>query len=383
VDGLHRKSGIPKDKITEVHGNTNLELCRKCGKDYMRDFRVRTSKHVHKHDTGRFCDNKECKGNLYDTIINFNESLRDEDLEVGFDHGWNADLMLCLGSSLRVHPAAAMAEATIQRGKNMVIVNLQKTPMSDKEGVMHIFAKIDDVTELLMAKLGYDIPEFRLKRYAKMELDTKGSSETVSLSGIDYLGGPYQIFKSIAINGKAEDKIDSTRLDEFNTSFTFHAHYNEPKLEIKVPRSAFTDKTCRIEMVFDPFTRNWLAANVQDADFKNTEQLKFSFDRSASTTAPEKKAAPPVKAAKAPVKPISRTKFSQKAPEKKDLRSALFPSKRHQFANSIMTSAVARNSPAHPFLNALQKQTKDMLEDMKAKLAAVNADIEALAQRND
>lgn len=43
IDGLHRKSGIPKDKITELHGNTNLELCHKCGKDYMRDFSVRTS----------------------------------------------------------------------------------------------------------------------------------------------------------------------------------------------------------------------------------------------------------------------------------------------------------------------------------------------------
>lgn len=36
--------------------------------------------------------------------------------------------MLCLGSSLRINPAAAMAEDTLQRGKNMVIVNLQKVP---------------------------------------------------------------------------------------------------------------------------------------------------------------------------------------------------------------------------------------------------------------
>eukprot|EP00493_Phyllostaurus_siculus_P022227 UN22559 len=27
VDGLHRKSGIPRHKLTEVHGNTNLEIC--------------------------------------------------------------------------------------------------------------------------------------------------------------------------------------------------------------------------------------------------------------------------------------------------------------------------------------------------------------------
>jgi len=43
IDGLHRKSGIPGNQISEVHGNTNLEICDKCGKDYMRDFRVRNA----------------------------------------------------------------------------------------------------------------------------------------------------------------------------------------------------------------------------------------------------------------------------------------------------------------------------------------------------
>ena len=41
TDGLHRKSGIPFEKLYELHGNTNLEICEKCSKDYMRDFRVR------------------------------------------------------------------------------------------------------------------------------------------------------------------------------------------------------------------------------------------------------------------------------------------------------------------------------------------------------
>ena len=43
VDGLHRKSGIPANQISELHGNTNLESCVKCGVGYMRDFRVRTN----------------------------------------------------------------------------------------------------------------------------------------------------------------------------------------------------------------------------------------------------------------------------------------------------------------------------------------------------
>merc|ERR1712110_783471 len=66
TDGIHRKSGIDKENITEVHGNRNLELCIKCGKDYMRDF---TTGRRHKdHLTGRKCDNPACKGDLKDTI---------------------------------------------------------------------------------------------------------------------------------------------------------------------------------------------------------------------------------------------------------------------------------------------------------------------------
>ena len=42
VDGLHRKSGIPADRCSELHGNTNLEVCTNCAREYMRDFAVRT-----------------------------------------------------------------------------------------------------------------------------------------------------------------------------------------------------------------------------------------------------------------------------------------------------------------------------------------------------
>ena len=42
-DGLHRKSGIPPENIAELHGNTNLEICTKCQREFLRDFRVRNA----------------------------------------------------------------------------------------------------------------------------------------------------------------------------------------------------------------------------------------------------------------------------------------------------------------------------------------------------
>jgi len=70
--------------LAELHGNTNLEVCEKCGREYMRDFRVRNAQKVHEHKTGRSCDNPDCRGPLIDTIINFGENLNDNILELGF-----------------------------------------------------------------------------------------------------------------------------------------------------------------------------------------------------------------------------------------------------------------------------------------------------------
>jgi len=104
IDGLHRKSGIPAEKISEAHGNTNLEICEKCNKDYMRDYGVKSNISSNKHKTGRKCDNPKCKGDLYDSIINFGEGLKPEVITKANEMGEESDLMLCMGTSLRVQP---------------------------------------------------------------------------------------------------------------------------------------------------------------------------------------------------------------------------------------------------------------------------------------
>jgi hypothetical protein len=57
-------------QLYELHGNTNLERCPKCGAEYMRDFRTRNStKGVHHHGTGRTCTKEGCGTELYVLVV--------------------------------------------------------------------------------------------------------------------------------------------------------------------------------------------------------------------------------------------------------------------------------------------------------------------------
>lgn len=88
----------------------------------MRDFRTRNAQKVHDHETGRLCEDPKCKGKLMDSIINFGENLPAKDLDDGYTHSQFADLMVCIGSSLRVNPAADMPVESVNNGGKLVII---------------------------------------------------------------------------------------------------------------------------------------------------------------------------------------------------------------------------------------------------------------------
>ena len=153
IDGLHMRSGTKLEQISELHGNTFLEVCSNCGADYFRPFRCRNPKNPYNvHLTGRFCTN--CNTELKDTIVNFNESLPVNAIHQAKYHTSKADVCLCLGSSLQVKPAMLFPLAIAKKG-HLAIVNLQPTPL-DQMAQLRIWAKIDDVMKLVMKKLGHD-----------------------------------------------------------------------------------------------------------------------------------------------------------------------------------------------------------------------------------
>jgi len=211
TDGLHRRSGIPKRQLAELHGNGNLEICKKCKAQYLRDFRTRNSKSVHNHETGRKCDNPACKGALKDTIINFGEDLPPKEFAKAEKHSEMADVCLALGSSLTVTPAADCPE-TVGKLGHLYIINLQRTPLDSLSTRLN--GKCDEVMRKLMEELEIEVPPWRLHRGVRVDvqpIDTPRGSKDHNLTEISIEGfdpnsdTPYHLFKRVDIMFQKDD----------------------------------------------------------------------------------------------------------------------------------------------------------------------------------
>eukprot|EP00794_Sanderia_malayensis_P019232 gene19232-21160_t len=205
TDGLHLRSGVHAGALAELHGNTNLETCVRCKEKYLRDFRTRAARKVHDHDTGRLCSFPRCKGKLRDSIINFGESLPEKDLNDAFSHAEQADLCICLGSSLRVSPANEIPSLVAKAGKRVVIGNLQETPLNKKSSLV-IHALCDEIMTGLMQRLKIPIPKWELTRRVKLAIsltrnktNPKRIDVRTSLTGLDIARDiSYSLFRKVS-----------------------------------------------------------------------------------------------------------------------------------------------------------------------------------------
>ncbi|XP_065729560.1 NAD-dependent protein deacylase sirtuin-6 isoform X2 [Phocoena phocoena] len=133
VDGLHVRSGFPRDKLAELHGNMFVEECVKCKTQYVRDTVVGS---MGLKATGRLCTVAKSRGL---------RACR------------NADLSITLGTSLQIRPSGNLPLATKRHGGRLVIVNLQPTK-HDRHADLRIHGYVDEVMTRLMKHLGLEIP---------------------------------------------------------------------------------------------------------------------------------------------------------------------------------------------------------------------------------
>ncbi|KAL0966408.1 hypothetical protein UPYG_G00294970 [Umbra pygmaea] len=162
VDGLHVRSGFPRDLLSELHGNMFVEECGKCGRQYVRD---RVIGVMGLKPTGKYCQEvrgrglRACRGKLISTILDWEDALPDKDLNRAEDASRQADLALTLGTSLQIKPSGDLPLFTKRKGGKLVIVNLQPTK-HDKHAHLRINGYVDEVMSQLMQLLGLDIPKW-------------------------------------------------------------------------------------------------------------------------------------------------------------------------------------------------------------------------------
>ncbi len=124
IDGLHQLSGVPDDKIIELHGNTTYAACLNCGKRYeLEDIR----KVFDKDETLPVCD--QCSGIIKTATISFGQAMPLGEMKTAENQTMACDLFMAIGSSLVVYPAAGFPELARRNGARLVILNRDPTPL--------------------------------------------------------------------------------------------------------------------------------------------------------------------------------------------------------------------------------------------------------------
>ncbi len=144
IDGLHKLSG--SKNVYELHGSIYSSHCLKCGKSYTYDIFV---KKLFKEKVVS-C---ECSGVIKPDIVFFGEMLPQEDLNMAIFNATRSDLMIVIGTSLVVQPAAFMPMYTLNNGGKVVLVNKGETYIDDRaalkfEDIEKVFTELSEYYEV-------------------------------------------------------------------------------------------------------------------------------------------------------------------------------------------------------------------------------------------
>ena len=126
IDELHQLAGTDPAKVVEIHGTMRPVVCMACGE---RAPMERALERVRSGEEDPPC--RTCGGILKSATISFGQNLVPDDLERSERAVGECDLLLAVGSSLTVYPAAALVPLARAAGARVVIVNAEPTPYDD------------------------------------------------------------------------------------------------------------------------------------------------------------------------------------------------------------------------------------------------------------
>jgi NAD-dependent deacetylase len=145
IDGLHEAAGT--EDLIEVHGSIAHASCLFCGERVALDD-VRARLEAAPDGVPR------CGGGhpLKPDVVLFGELLPEQAINRAFGLAAAADLLLCVGSSLEVHPVAGLPQITLAAGGDVAIVTAGPTPYDD-DAVVKLDGDVVDELEAVLAAL--------------------------------------------------------------------------------------------------------------------------------------------------------------------------------------------------------------------------------------
>ena len=131
VDGLHQQSGVPEEKIIELHGNATYAHCLDCDQRYGLAL---IKKNFERDESLPVCDH--CDGLVKAATISFGQAMPEQAMLAAEVATSACDLFLAIGSSLQVYPAAGFPLVAKRNGAKLVIINRDPTDIDDSADLL-------------------------------------------------------------------------------------------------------------------------------------------------------------------------------------------------------------------------------------------------------
>lgn len=144
IDRLHRAGG--SENVVEVHGSIETSSCRRCAAS----FELEQVEELFDERGVALCSS--CGGPVKPDVVLFGELLPESAVARARDLAERAKLMVCIGSSLIVHPVAGLPQLTLEHGGRLAIVTKGATPYDD-EAELKLEGEVEVELEALLAAL--------------------------------------------------------------------------------------------------------------------------------------------------------------------------------------------------------------------------------------
>jgi NAD-dependent deacetylase len=123
IDGLHQRAGSPAGRVLELHGTMFDVVCVSCG---ARSPMAQALDRVRAGEPDPGCE--RCGGILKSATVMFGQPLDREVLAAAIRAASDCDLMIAVGSTLTVEPAASLCAVAVDAGARLVVINRDPTP---------------------------------------------------------------------------------------------------------------------------------------------------------------------------------------------------------------------------------------------------------------